>query len=53
MSSGNPPDAPQLAPAVKRITETRRTTPRAVTADRGYGEAKVDRELPELGVRTW
>jgi transposase, IS5 family len=48
---GNPPDAPQLAPAIKRITRRTGHTPRAVTADRGYGEASVERELHELGVR--
>jgi hypothetical protein len=26
--------------------------PRTVTADRGYGEARVDNDLHELGVRT-
>jgi IS5 family transposase len=49
---GNPPDAPQLAPAVARITARTGHTPRAVTADRGYGEASVERDLHELGVRT-
>jgi IS5 family transposase len=48
---GNPPDAPQLAPAIKRITRRTGHTPRAVTADRGYGEASVERELHQLGVR--
>ncbi len=48
---GNPPDAPQLAPAIKRITRRTGRTPRAITADRGYGEASVERELHELGVR--
>jgi IS5 family transposase len=36
---GNPPDAPQLAPAIARITTRTGHTPRAVTADRGYGQA--------------
>jgi transposase, IS5 family len=49
---GNPPDAPQLAPAIARITGRARRTPRAVTADRGYGEASVERDLHELGVRS-
>jgi IS5 family transposase len=49
---GNLPDAPQLAPAVARITARTGHTPRAVTADRGYGEASVERDLHELGVRT-
>ena len=49
---GNPADAPQLAPAVGRVIRRTRRRPRTVTADRGYGEAKVDNELHELGVRT-
>jgi IS5 family transposase len=49
---GNPADAPQLAPAIQRITARTGHTPRAVTADRGYGEASVDRDLHELGVRS-
>jgi IS5 family transposase len=48
---GNPADAPQLAPAIERITRRTGTTPRAVTADRGYGETKVENDLYELGVR--
>src|SRR5882757_5706607 len=48
---GNPPDAPQLAPAVERIAARTGKSPRAVTADRGYGEAAVERELHDLGVR--
>ncbi len=43
---GNPPDAPQLAPAVERITSRTGRTPRAVTADRGYGEAAVEQRPP-------
>ena len=31
---GNPPDAPQLAPAVARVTTRTGHTPRAVTTDR-------------------
>ena len=49
---GNPADAPQLAPAIAadhRAAPDAR--PRAVTADRGYGEASVERDLHELGVR--
>jgi len=48
---GNPPDAPQLAPAVARITRRTGRTPRAVTADRGYGEAAVEDDLHQLRVR--
>jgi len=48
---GNPTDAPQLAPAIDRITRRAGRSPRAVTADRGYGYASVERDLHELGVR--
>ena len=48
---GNPHDAPQLAPAIERITARTGRTPRAVTADRGYGEASLERDLTDLGVR--
>ena len=47
---GNPPDAPLLAPAIKRIGRRIGKVPRAVTADRGYGEAAIDDTLTELGV---
>jgi IS5 family transposase len=50
VEQGNPPDAPQLAPAVKRVTKRAGRTPRTVTADRGYGEAQVDKQLTDLGV---
>ena len=51
LEQGNPPDAPQLAPAVERsITRTGRK-PRTATADRGYGEKSVDDALHDLGVR--
>jgi transposase, IS5 family len=48
---GNPADAPQLVPAIARITERAGRAPTAVTADRGYGYASVEAELHELGVR--
>jgi IS5 family transposase len=49
---GNPTDAPQLAPAVGRVIRRAGRRPRTVTARRGYGEAKVEVELHQLGVRT-
>jgi transposase, IS5 family len=49
---GNPPDAPLLAPAIGRVIELFGRTPRAATADRGYGEASVEEELSDLGVTT-
>jgi IS5 family transposase len=52
LEQGNPPDAPQLPPAVQRIIKRTRRVPRMVTADRGYGEAAVDQALHDLGVKT-
>jgi IS5 family transposase len=49
---GAAPDGPLLAPAVERITRRARRTPRAVTADRGYGYPAVERDLQALGVRS-
>jgi IS5 family transposase len=49
---GNPADAPQLAPAIKRVTKRTGRVPRTVTADRGYGEKSVEDDLHTLGVRT-
>jgi len=49
---GAAPDGPQLAPAIERITRRAGRVPRAVTADRGYGQATFERDLHELGVRT-
>ncbi len=49
---GNPPDAPVLVPAIKRIKQRTERAPRAVTADRGYAEYPVEDELRLLGVST-
>jgi IS5 family transposase len=49
---GAAPDGPQLVPAMKRVATRTGQVPRAVTADRGYGQAAVERDLHELGVRT-
>jgi IS5 family transposase len=49
---GNPADAPQLAPAIALITRRTGCPPRVVAADRGYGEASVERDLHRLGVRS-
>jgi IS5 family transposase len=51
VEAGAATDAPQLAPAVKRIRRRTGRPPRTVTADRGYGEASVERDLQDLGVR--
>ena len=49
---GNPADAPQLAPAVGRVKKRTGCAPGTVTADRGYGEKRVEDDLDDLGVRT-
>jgi len=49
---GAAPDGPQLAPAVARVTQRAGRIPAAVTADRGYGQPAVDRDLHAHGVRT-
>jgi transposase, IS5 family len=48
---GNPPDTAQLAPAIERIARRTGRPPRAVTADRGYGDASVEDDLHQLGVQ--
>jgi IS5 family transposase len=50
VKTGNPPDAEQLAPAIHRISRRFGRVPDRATADRGYGEAAVERELEQLGV---
>ena len=52
LEQGNPADAPQLAPAIERVIKRTGRRPRAVTADRGYGEKSVNDALHEIGVRT-
>ena len=51
VEAGNPPDAPMLLPAVERVRARTGRAPRAVTADRGYGEAAVEDDLRAAGVR--
>jgi IS5 family transposase len=51
VEQGNPADAPQLAPAIARIKKRTGRAPRAVTADRGYGDTQVENDLLELGVK--
>jgi transposase, IS5 family len=48
---GNPADAPLLAPAIKRIKALLGRAPRVATADRSYGEKKIDDEIAGLGVQ--
>ena len=49
---GAAPDGPQLLPAMERVTRRTGRAPGAVTADRGYGQPAVERDLHDLGVRT-
>jgi transposase, IS5 family len=45
-------DGPQLVPAIERVTRRAGRMSRAVTADRGYGQAAVEHGLHTAGVRT-
>jgi IS5 family transposase len=47
---GNPADASMLEPAIRRIKARTGRAPRALTADRGYGEAGLEQSLHEAGV---
>jgi IS5 family transposase len=49
---GAAPDGPQLVPAITRVARRAGRVPRAVTADRGYGQPAVERDLHDLGVQT-
>jgi transposase, IS5 family len=51
LKRGNPADAEQLAPAIRRICLRLGRVPEQTTADRGYGEARVDCALEALGVQ--
>ncbi len=48
---GAAPDGPQLLLAIKRVARRAGRVPRAVTADRGYGQAAIERDLHDLGVQ--
>jgi IS5 family transposase len=51
LQQGNPADAPQLVPAVLRVTHLTGRVPGTVAGDRGFGTASNDRELADLGVK--
>jgi IS5 family transposase len=51
VQQGNPPDAPQLAPAIERVIRRTGRRPRTVAADRGYGDKRIEDDLHDLGVR--
>ncbi len=51
VEQGNPPDAPQLVPAVQRVIAVTDRTPGTVVGDRGFGTAANDQALEALGVK--
>lgn len=51
VEAGNPSDAEQLAPAIRRIKRRTGRAPRTVVADRGYGDHGVEDDLRADGVR--
>jgi transposase, IS5 family len=51
LHKGNPPDAPQLVPAVQRVIGVTGRPPGTVVADRGFGTAANDQALGALGVK--
>jgi IS5 family transposase len=50
LQQGNPPDAPQLVPAVERVAQVTGRVAATVVGDRGFGTAANDRALAERGV---
>jgi transposase, IS5 family len=51
VEQGNPPDAPQLLPAVQRVTAVTGRPPGTVVGDRGFGTAANDQAVEALGVK--
>jgi transposase, IS5 family len=51
LQQGNPPDAPQLVPAVERVAEVTGRVAATVVGDRGFGTTANDRALAECGVK--
>jgi IS5 family transposase len=51
LHKGNPPDAPQLVPAVQRVIDVTGRPPGTVVADRGFGTAANDQAMEALGVK--
>jgi IS5 family transposase len=50
LQQGNPPDAPQLVPAVERVAKVTGRVAATVVGDRGFGTGANDRALAECGV---
>ncbi len=51
LEQGNPPDAPQLLPAVARVMRLTGRVAATVAADRGFGTAANTRAIADLGVK--
>jgi transposase, IS5 family len=51
VEQGNPPDAPQLVPAVERVIAVTGRSPGTVVGDRGFGTAANDQAMEALGVK--
>jgi transposase, IS5 family len=51
LQRGNPPDAPQLVPAVERVVAVTGRAPGTVVGDRGFGTAANDQAMEALGVK--
>jgi transposase, IS5 family len=51
VEQGNPPDAPQLVPAVERVIAVTGRPPGTVVGDRGFGTAANDQAMEALGVK--
>jgi IS5 family transposase len=51
LQPGNPPDAPQLVPAIQRVMALTGRPPGTVVGDRGFGTAANDQAVQALGVR--
>jgi transposase, IS5 family len=49
LQQGNPPDAPQLVPAVQRVAQVTGQVAATLVGDRGFGTAANDRALAEGG----
>jgi IS5 family transposase len=51
LQRGNPPDGPQLVPAIQRVIATTGRPPGTVVGDRGFGTAANDQAVEALGVK--
>jgi IS5 family transposase len=51
LQQGNPPDAPQLIPAVQRVIAVTGRAPGTVVGGRGFGTVANDQALQALGVK--